>query len=66
MNEILTSTNGLVLFLAALFHLIYLFFAGNKSFMRYIDIIALIFGVALWRYPEKIQAIIRIITYPSQ
>ncbi len=61
MMELLTDTNGLVLFLVALAHLIYLFFSGSKSIMRYIDIVALLFGIALWQYPEKIHAIIKVI-----
>lgn len=63
--DILSSTNGLILFLLALFHLIYIFFSGSKSVMRYIDIVALLFGLALWQYPEKIHAIIRIIMQSS-
>ncbi len=64
--EILSSTNGLILFLLALFHLIYMFFSGSKSIMRYIDIVALLFGLALWQYPEKIHAIIKVIFHTSQ
>jgi hypothetical protein len=64
--DLLNSTNGLIIFLAGLIHLIYLFFSGSKSVMRYIDAIAMVFGVALWRYPEKVQAIIRIIFHSSQ
>ncbi|MCX7944734.1 MAG: hypothetical protein N2746_09535 [Deltaproteobacteria bacterium] len=64
--EYLTSTNGLVIFLAGLVHLIYLFFSGSKSVLRYLDLVAIVFGVALWRYPEKIQAIVKIILHSQQ
>jgi|GEM_PF-1820601 len=63
--EFLTSTNGLIIFLFGLVHLIYMFFSGSKSFMRIVDVIAIIFGTALWQYPEKVHAIIKIILHTS-
>ncbi len=64
--DLLTSTNGLVLFLIGLVHLVYLFFAGSKSIMRIIDVIAILFGTALWQYPEKVHAIINVIFHSSK
>lgn len=59
--EYLTSTNGLILFLFGIVHIVYLFFAGSKSFMKVVDIIAILVGAALWQYPEKIHAILKVI-----
>jgi len=33
--------------------------------MRFIDAIAIVFGTALWQYPEKIHAIIKVILHTS-
>jgi len=63
--QIITETNGLILFLIGLFHLIYVFFSGSKSIIRYIDIIAILLGIAIWQYPERAQAILKIVIHSS-
>jgi uncharacterized membrane protein HdeD (DUF308 family) len=49
---------GLALIAGGVAHLVYLFYKERRSFFRWVDIAAVLFGAALWQYPEKTNEIV--------
>ena len=53
---------GLVLLFGGIIHIVYMFYSSKRSILRWIGILAVLFGAALWQYPEKTNEIIGQIT----
>ncbi|MFA6032671.1 MAG: hypothetical protein WC889_07220 [Myxococcota bacterium] len=49
---------GLIVMIVCLAHFCYMFLAHKKSILQVIDVIGILFGSALYQYPEKVNEII--------
>ena len=54
----LDKTLGIIIFTVALLHFLYLFIGHKQSVFRIIDIIGILFGAAVWQFPEKVNEIL--------
>lgn len=57
----LDKTLGIIIFAASLIHFLYLFIGHKHSFMKIIDIAGILFGAALWQYPEKVNDLLGLV-----
>mgnify|MGYP001577000619 CR=1 FL=1 len=51
----LDKTLGIIIFTASLLHFLYLFIGHKQSVMKIVDIAGILFGAALWQFPEKVN-----------
>jgi hypothetical protein len=51
----LDKTLGIIIFAAGLIHFLYMFIGHHHGFMKIVDILAILFGAALWQFPEKVN-----------
>ena len=52
------KTLGIIIFFAGLVHFLYLFIGHKQSVMKFVDIAAILFGAAVWQYPEKVNELL--------
>lgn len=55
------KTLGIIIFFVALIHFLYLFVGHKQSVMKIVDVIAILFGAAVWQYPEKVNELLGLV-----
>ena len=54
----LDRTMGIIILVVSLVHFLYMFVGHKQGFMKIVDIIGMLFGAALWQFPEKVNEIL--------
>jgi hypothetical protein len=54
----LDKSLGILIFVVGMAHFLYLFIGHKRSTLMVVDILAILFGAALWQYPEKVNEIL--------
>jgi hypothetical protein len=48
---------GVIIFAVGFAHFLYTFLRHKKTLFTMVDLLAMLFGAALWQYPEKVNEV---------